>query len=393
MSTALLADEQKKMFTVKLEEVQNGRIDIHPPLPFNGKVEVGTEFTVKATADVDHIIDSVYASFKHKKWNIKYDESMSDSLKVIIDRDKTIGASFIHGIEMKDLHVIQNIVYAQPGVKALKYDVFAPKGAKNLPCVIIVHGGGWSTNNEDIMRGLGRELARSGKYVAFSIDYRLIRFSDGDQMPNSIVDLIEDVFGAIAHIQEHAVNYGADPTRIAMTGDSAGGHLSASVANMASMIGDRGFGKTQGVFEYKPTYLPNNKSIEEVRHNIASAIQATAPSYGIFGGKILANLGRDLPEGGIQAISPISTIPDPKTRRVAHYLLRGTKDWIKHESIQVYADALQAAGQHVIYEQIPNARHAFLDWKPNDKVKSTFRKYGLPCAKKMVDFFDSVFTP
>ena len=43
---------------------------------------------------------------------------------------------------------------------------------------------------------------------------------DGDAVPNTMADLIGDVFGAIAHIQEHA-EYGGDPNKIAVTGDSA----------------------------------------------------------------------------------------------------------------------------------------------------------------------------
>ena len=48
--------------------------------------------------------------------------------------------------------------------------------------------------------------------------------------------LIEDVFGGIAHIMEHAAEYGGDPTKIGITGDSAGGHLSASLAIRRSEI-------------------------------------------------------------------------------------------------------------------------------------------------------------
>lgn len=391
LSSALTASEKANAFKVTLDPIQNGRIEINPSLPDDGMVENGTVLKVTAIPNPDYEIDSVYASFRHKKWNRKYQESMNPSMKIVIDQEKSIGASFIHRDALKNLKVIQDVIYAQPGVKPLKYDVFSPLGAEKLPCIIIVHGGGWATNDENVMRGLGRELARSGKYVVFSIDYRLIRFSDGDEKPNSMVDLIEDVYGAIAHIQEHAANYGADPKRISMTGDSAGGHLSASVANMALMIGDRGFGLAEGVFEYKPTYLPQNKSIKQVRDEISTAIQAAAPSYGVFGGEMMTQHARDLPDGAVEAISPIATIPHIQTRRVSHYLLRGTKDWIKHKDVQAYADALKAAGQHVIYEQIPDARHAFMDWKPNEKVKHTFEKFGVPYARKMVDFFDSVF--
>lgn len=81
----------------------------------------------------------------------------------------------------------QDIVYAQPGAKKLKYDVFTPDGANKLPCIVIIHGGGWATNTEDIMRGLARELIKGRKYVAISIDYRWIgKGGRGAQMMRQI---------------------------------------------------------------------------------------------------------------------------------------------------------------------------------------------------------------
>ena len=50
-----------------------------------------------------------------------------------------------------------------PCVKKLKYDVYSPVGAKKLPIVVIIHGGGWSSNTEEVMRGLSRDLVSGGK--------------------------------------------------------------------------------------------------------------------------------------------------------------------------------------------------------------------------------------
>ena len=65
------------------------------------------------------------------------------------------------------------------------------------------------------MRGLARELTKGGKFVVASIDYRWAGKADGDATGNTMANLIEDVFGGIAHIMEHAAEYGGDPTALA----------------------------------------------------------------------------------------------------------------------------------------------------------------------------------
>ena len=383
------------MFKVEVDDVINGKIKIEPEIPASGEVAAGTVFTVTATPDKGYALDAGYYSVKGM-WGAMYHESMENPFKIAIDQDKHIGASFIEKSEVDHVNVSNNVVYAKPGVKALKYDVFSPKGAKNLPCIIIIHGGGWASNDEDVMRGMARELTKDGKYVVFSIDYRWRNKLDGDEVDNTMADLIEDVFGAIAHIMEHAAEYGGDPTRIAVTGDSAGGHLSAVAGTMPDKIGSSGFGKTTGVFEFMPSYMPKGKSVEQVRSEMMAAIQAAAPSYGVFGGDMLNHFSSDpkADDTWKAGIAPLSNVPNVSERAVPHYLIRGTKDMlIKDEAVKAYVDALVEAGQTVEYVQVGGAGHAFFDWKPDTRTKETFRKYGVYYIHEMEAFFNSVFYP
>jgi acetyl esterase/lipase len=204
------------------------------------------------------------------------------------------------------------------------------------------------------------------------------------------------VYGAIAHIQENAEKYGGDPTRIALTGDSAGGHLCAAAANMPNRIGDKGFGKVAGVYEYKPTYLPENKSIAQVRDEMEHAIKAVAPSYGVFIPKRMKEQARKIDsihEVDVKsAISPIENIPNVEEREIPQLLLRGTHDGlIKNEMVESYYNALKEAGQKAAYIQVEGANHAFFDWKPDAATQATFAKYGVKYARVMEDFFNEVF--
>jgi acetyl esterase/lipase len=379
-------------FTVTVVPPVHGKLQLSPALPADGKYPAGTVVTVTTTPDPGYALDSAWYSVPGR-FGQMYHEGMMPQFKVTIDQNKRIGASFIEAAAVKDLVVTHDVVFAKPGVKPLKYDVFSPKGARNLPMIVIVHGGGWAANDEDVMRGLARELTKGGQFVAISMDYRWADKGDGDTVGNTMANLIEDVFGGIAHIMENAAKYGGDPARIGVTGDSAGGHLSAAASLMTNMIGSRGFGKTPGVFEFMPTYLPKGKTAEQVRDEMLKAIKAAAPSYGVFGGNLLNPYSDEhaTDQAWKDAIAPLAHIPAATERSVPQFLTRGTNDrLIQDAAVKEFVDALVKAGQRVEYVQVGGAGHAFFDWKPDETTKATFAKYGVYYAAAMKAFFLSV---
>ena len=237
------------------------------------------------------------------------------------------------------------------------------------------------------MRGFARELANSGRYVVFNIDYRWMDKLDGDKKPTALHQIIEDVYGAVIHITENAAMYGGDSNNIFLTGDSAGGHLAASVANFVERLGDKGFNKIENTFQFAPTYMPKGKSIEEIKQKLSKSIKGVAPSYGVFSMQMLSQRFADYPF--LKEVAPINYIPEG--RAVPYFLLRGTEDQlIKNEEVESYAKALIKAGQRVEYLQVGGANHAFLDWKPDGETQETFSKYGKYCTKHMLLFFDNI---
>lgn len=381
-------------FKVKVDQPAHGKVTVTPAVPADGVVKAGTVLNVKVeVTDEGWVFDSgYYLSMSGGMFYPTYKEVMTPEFQVTVDGNiMSLGASIMEAERLQGHRVIQDVVYAQPGVKPLKYDMFIPDGAKNLPCIVIIHGGGWSSNTEDIMRGLARELIKGGKYVVASIDYRWISTRDGDKTPNTMNQLIEDCFGAILHIQERAAEYGIDPTQIAVTGDSAGGHLSASVATMVERVGDGGFGVKPGVFEYLPTYMPEGMTAAQAKQNLL-AIKAAAPSYGVFDTGSLGRFVQGLDGEAQKAVAPDHNIPEVKDRAVPQYLVLGTLDrTVGREPMEKYVEHLHAAGQKAELIIIDGASHAFFDWKPDQRTKDTFAKYGVPYAADMMRFFDEVF--
>ena len=377
-------------FKVQIGECIGGRVEVTPAIAAEGtEFPKGTVLKVKAVPDEGYAFECGYEAMNGQF--AYFTEYFTEEFEVTVSGPCSVGASFVEPEFLQGHRVIHDVVYAQPGVKPLKYDVYIPDGAKKLPGIIIIHGGAWRMNCEDVMSGMARELTRNGKYVVFSIDYRWSGTADGDARPNELYELIEDCFGAVLHIQEHASEYGLDPKRLAVTGDSAGGHLCTSVANMIERVGDGGFGVNPGVFEYMPTYMPKGMTVAKARKSL-KAIKAVAPNYGVFSAEGVGRFVRNLPAEGRAALAPLDNVPDASVRKIPHWINRGTADPLISEASTVeYYEAVKAAGQEVHYVKVPDAVHAYYDWKPDSATKETFWKYGAPYTREMEKFFDTVF--
>lgn len=109
--------------------------------------------------------------------------------------------------------------------------LYRPQGAEDpAPLLVFFHGGGWVFGDMDTHDHVCRALAHEATCLILSVDYRL---SPPDKFPAAV----EDCVAATAWAHAHAADLGADPARIAVGGDSAGGNLAAVVAQQARDAG------------------------------------------------------------------------------------------------------------------------------------------------------------
>jgi len=119
----------------------------------------------------------------------------------------------------QEYKVISDVEYSRPGGFSVKLDAHVPPGEGPFPAVILVHGGGWTEGDKagKFIQPLFGPLDQTG-FVWFSINYRLApQFSF--PAPG------EDVEAAVRFVKQHAKEYKVNPSRIALMGESAGGHL------------------------------------------------------------------------------------------------------------------------------------------------------------------------
>jgi acetyl esterase len=126
--------------------------------------------------------------------------------------------------------VDRKIPGGSPGVE-IPVRIYTPKGGDGpLPVVAYFHGGGWVIGDLETHDHWCRAVASGVPAVVVSVDYRL---APETRFPAAA----EDCYAATKWVAANARSLNADPARLAVAGDSAGGNLSAAVAQMAR---DRG---------------------------------------------------------------------------------------------------------------------------------------------------------
>jgi len=112
-----------------------------------------------------------------------------------------------------------NVAYGKHERQVL--DVYSPKGAKNLPVVFWIHGGGWQTGDKKDVQIKPKVFTEKG-FVFVSTNYRLLPSVD-------MATIVQDIAASIRWVHDHIAEYGGDPKRLLVMGHSAGAQLAALI--------------------------------------------------------------------------------------------------------------------------------------------------------------------
>lgn len=120
-------------------------------------------------------------------------------------------------------------------------DVYLPPAAHGAPVIVMVHGGAWMIGdkaNRAVVEPKATHWTQAG-YVFISVDYRL--WPQASPLAQA-----GDVADALAYVQKHASEWGADPSRIVLMGHSAGAHLVALLSSSPALATARGASRWLG---------------------------------------------------------------------------------------------------------------------------------------------------
>ncbi|WP_421876951.1 alpha/beta hydrolase [Marinoscillum sp.] len=316
--------------------------------------------------------------------------------------------------ELNDYSVAENVLWASPDGFDLTMDIYTPDtGRDAYPVLVIFHGGGWLINNKSIMNDMAKYAVEHGEYVVCNVNYRLLV----DQNNTVTMDqIVEDVLGAVLWVQTNIGAYKGDPTKVAVTGDSAGGHLAEMVLIGGSQLSSTGFDEQP--LGFRPSYLPDGVTCDQLMKRGGIEVQGAVISYGAFdlyasakGGfeepsNVFWQMGGAKPRGIFgagknvtshptlyQLVSPIYNVPLSYERKLPPQLFTvGSKDNLTTpELVSAYVETLREAGQDVTYWVHEGRPHAFMDSGKNDFLGISWEQDGVPAMKKVMQFLDEIF--
>src|SRR5256885_1072582 len=102
--------------------------------------------------------------------------------------------------------VKRDVPYAQSDDLRQRVDIYSPEGARNLPVVFWIHGGGWQAGDRTDVKLKPQVFVDKG-FVFVSTGYRLL--------PNvEMVTIFRDVAKSVRWVHDHIAEYGGDPNRL-----------------------------------------------------------------------------------------------------------------------------------------------------------------------------------
>lgn len=247
-----------------------------------------------------------------------------------------------------EVEVVKDVAYHGDHGRRGLLDIYRPRNSRreDAPVMLQIHGGGWTIGNKD-EQGVPLMLHMAARgWVCVAINYRL---SPRDAFPAHIID----VKRAIAWIRENIGEYGADPAFLAVTGGSAGGHLTALAA-----------------------LTPNDPEYQPGFEDVDTTVQAAVPFYGVydFAAVTGSRKARRMRDG---FLGPRVLFKDPR-KEIEHFeraspllrvnadappmfVIHGTHDSLVEvaQAREFVARLREVSKREVAYAELPGTQHAF----------------------------------
>ena len=145
-----------------------------------------------------------------------FDEDVDGAVWLDTTGDE-MGVTYVHDVEYERVDgVSRTLQILIPTSRNHKAPKEGRPASRHYPCVVYVQGSAWMTQNVYANLPCVARLAALG-YVVAIVQYR-------DSGIASFPAPVQDTRNAIRFMREHATEFAVDPTRMAVMGDSSGGH-------------------------------------------------------------------------------------------------------------------------------------------------------------------------
>ncbi len=246
-----------------------------------------------------------------------------------------------------------DIEYARPGGVSLTLDAFVPEGKGPFAACILVHGGGFTGGDKtSFIKPLFEPLSKAG-FAWFTINYRLAP-------TNRFPACVQDTESAIRWVKAHAREYKVDPRRIAIIGESAGGHI-------VSLVGVRGDGATR-VAAVVPFYAPHDLEFQVKERKAAG--KSMEALFGIT----------ELNEAAWEMLRDASATRYLRKDLPPYLLIHGDNDaQVPYEQSVKFAEKMKTIGARCDFITIKNGVHGMGAWA---KLGSDYQEQMITWLKK-----------
>ena len=243
--------------------------------------------------------------------------------------------------------VIKNIPYGPHGVRQ-QLDIYRPEVIPEGGCPVVcqIHGGAWTIGDKASQAlPLMYHLASRG-WICVAANYRL---SPSVGFPTHLTDCKK----ALCWIREHGEEYGMDARFVAVTGGSAGGHLTALMGLTA-----------------------NRPELQEEHPATDTSLQAVVPFYGVYDFMVRYNqhpnreayqnfakgkVIHETPEQNPELWDLASPVAQIHAELPPFFVLHGTLDSLAQlNDCRVFVEKLrETSNGPVAYAELPGTEHAW----------------------------------